>query len=144
MQKYLLSLNPFWVSCFHLILVYLIYQLLLLGSFISSIDVYHFKQWDAYWYAGIAKDGYRFSETKPSNTAFFPMFPYLWKALWKISNAGVGLICVFNTLLFLAGMLVLKKHFNFPGLVFYFLFLYQVICLCTFPTPKPLFSFSLR
>lgn len=117
-QKYLLSLNPFWVSCFHLVLVYLIYQLLLLGSFITSIDVYHFKQWDAYWYAGIAKDGYQFSETQPSNTAFFPMFPYLWKALWKISNAGVGQICLFNALAFLAGMLVLKKAFQFSWAYF--------------------------
>lgn len=101
------------VPCFHLAIIYSVYELLVLGSFITRMDLFHFKQWDAYWYASIAEQGYQFSETKASNCAFFPLFPYVWKILWKIMNAGVDGVCLFNTLTFLAGMLILKKAFGF-------------------------------
>lgn len=117
-KNFLHNLSPLALGIFHIGLLFAVYQLLVLGSFIHSFDIYHFLQWDAYWYAGIAKDGYHFSENQQSNTAFFPLFPFVWKVLWKISNAGVGQVCAFNTLMFLLGMTVLKKAFKFSWLYF--------------------------
>ena len=37
--------------------------------------------WDAGWYHSIVEHGYRFDAHAANNTAFFPLFPYLWKAL---------------------------------------------------------------
>ncbi|MDQ6655247.1 MAG: hypothetical protein M3Y80_05480 [Verrucomicrobiota bacterium] len=33
------------------------------------------SRWDAGWYAGIAENGYQFTAGRPSNVAFFPIYP---------------------------------------------------------------------
>lgn len=38
-------------------------------------------RWDAGWYHSIAKDGYSFKRGQPSNTAFFPAYPILMRAM---------------------------------------------------------------
>lgn len=38
------------------------------------------SRWDAGWYQGIAESGYKFTPDRPSNVAFFPMYPMLMRA----------------------------------------------------------------
>jgi len=112
------NLSPLGLGIFHIGLVYTLYQLLVIGTFIHSFDIYHFKQWDANWYAKIAKDGYCFSETDQSSVAFFPLFPFVWKVLWKLFDAGIDQVCLFNTMMFVFGMALLKKAFQFSWMYF--------------------------
>jgi Gpi18-like mannosyltransferase len=65
-------------------------------------------RWDAGWYFDIAKNGYRFLPGEQSNVAFFPLYPYVVRAVHSVirlpSDAGwllLGII-VSNTALFVA------------------------------------------
>jgi hypothetical protein len=40
------------------------------------------SRWDAAWYHDIAKNGYSFAPGQQSNTAFFPIYPLLMKAVY--------------------------------------------------------------
>lgn len=117
-DKYFSLAKPFLIPGFHVLVLFTVYKLLVLSSFITPIEIYLLKQWDAYWYASIAEHGYLFNASKPSNSGFFPLFSYEWKTLWKLTGAGIGGVCIFNTLLFFAGMLILKKAFNFSWAYF--------------------------
>lgn len=39
------------------------------------------SRWDAGWYRGLAQSGYNFNPDRPSNAAFFPLYPMLLKAV---------------------------------------------------------------
>jgi hypothetical protein len=119
-KKYFSLARYVLVPCLHLLVIFLVYQLLLLGGFIAIINPFFFKQWDAYWYANIAEQGYQFFADKPSNTAFFPLFPYVWKFLWKIIGAGVEGVSLYNLIVYILGMLILKKTFKFSWTYFLF------------------------
>ena len=45
-------------------------------------------RWDAAWYHDIAKNGYSFQPGEQSNTAFFPMYPLLMKAVYPLLPRG--------------------------------------------------------
>lgn len=62
--------------------------------------------WDAYWYHKIKTGGYQFSWDEPSSSAFFPLFPYVWRLL-HLNPFG---ICVFNFAIYLAGLIILFRH----------------------------------
>lgn len=64
-------------------------------------------KWDAFWYTSIKTNGYYYHWYEPSNSAFFPLFPYLWKFLF-LSNVGIAL---FNFVLLLLSLGLL--YFNF-------------------------------
>lgn len=56
-----------------------------------------FFRWDAYWYLQIAREGYRFDPDQQSNVAFFPLFPYLARAMgWVLGGPAVGGLVVAN------------------------------------------------
>src|SRR3954469_19968779 len=97
----------------HLVTLYLTYELVVMVFDWNRVTIFFFKEWDAFWYADIAGRGYLFFRDRPSNSGFFPFFPYMWKALWKITGSGVEGVCAVNTLLFFSGMLVLKQSFRF-------------------------------
>ena len=42
------------------------------------------SRWDAGWYVDIARDGYHYEPGKPSNAAFFPLYPLLIRATHAI------------------------------------------------------------
>lgn len=111
-------LKPLAILCLHALIMCVVYKLELLSSFITKIEPYYLKEWDAYWYGSIAEHGYLYDEAKPSNSGFFPLFPYTWRLLWKLTKASVQGVCLFNGMLFLAGMLVLRKAFNFSWMYF--------------------------
>ena len=99
----------------HLFVLFMMYKLLYFLSLAGHIaDLSQFKQWDSFWYASIAENGYQYSHTEASNSGFFPLFPYMWKLLWKITGSGVKGICILNLVIFLLGMLMLKEAFKFP------------------------------
>jgi hypothetical protein len=112
-----LSRRPSYLSLLvpplHVGLMFLAYQLLVLLFGIPQMDLFQLKAWDANWYAGIAERGYTYSATEQSSVAFFPLFPYLWHALWKLTGAGVEGICLFNACAFFAGLFLLRHTFDF-------------------------------
>jgi hypothetical protein len=56
-----------------------------------------FFRWDSYWYLQIATDGYSFDPHQQSNVAFFPLYPYLARALgWVLGGPAVGGLVVAN------------------------------------------------
>ncbi len=64
-----------------------------------------FTHWDGKWYLSIARQGYQFSSdltTQYSNVAFYPLYPYLVRALAWLSPVGRGS----ETLLLAVGLLV--------------------------------------
>lgn len=105
---------------FHVAAIFLIYHLLVFLFDVPHMSIFQFKAWDAWWYTSIAEKGYVFSAEEPSNVAFYPFFPYLWKALWKFTGAGVEGVCLFNACSFFAGLLMLRGIFGFSW--WYFLF----------------------
>lgn len=91
--------------------------------------------WDANWYHSIVVEGYRFDPNAANNTAFFPLFPYLWKAL-GFSPAAMA---VTNGLLFLAGTYWLFRHFP-AGIKIRSIFLaLSLIVFYTMPMSESLF-----
>jgi len=48
-------------------------------------------QWDVYWYDQIRRGGYEYSATTLSNVAFFPLFPYFWRAT-GLNLLGISLL----------------------------------------------------
>ena len=117
-NKYFSISKNLLIPCFHLAVLHIVYELLVLGSLIPRFEIFFLKQWDAYWYSSIAEHGYQYSTLRPSNSGFFPLFAYEWKALWKLTDAGVEGVCLFNVLIFFAGMLMLKESFKFSWTYF--------------------------
>jgi hypothetical protein len=60
-----------------------------LGPGWGWLDV--FFRWDSYWYLQIASEGYSFDPNQQSNVAFFPLYPYLARALgWVLGGPAIG------------------------------------------------------
>ena len=85
-------------------------------------------RWDASWYNSIAKNGYQYFWYEASNSAFFPLFPFLWKLLHVNSIA----ISILNYLLCMSGLFLLFRNFelerktilvfiSLPSAIFFFL-----------------------
>lgn len=45
-----------------------------------------FANWDGYWYANIARDGYFYDPQSQSSVAFFPAYPLLSRAVMRVSG----------------------------------------------------------
>ncbi|MBO3271874.1 hypothetical protein [Hymenobacter defluvii] len=72
---------------------------------------HNLSQMDVYWYSQIVRDGYTYSSTGMSNAAFFPLFPYLWRA----TGFGALGIAVFNVSIFLVAFTLLAQNIRlFP------------------------------
>ncbi|WP_152560005.1 hypothetical protein [Hymenobacter sp. IS2118] len=68
-------------------------------------------RWDVYWYNLIREQGYSYSATSMSSTAFFPLFPYLWR-LTGLNAFHMGLL---NFSLFIAAFTWLAQQLRLPG-----------------------------
>lgn len=65
---------------------------------------------DAGWYHSIVRDGYVFKADAANNTAFFPLFPYVWKFL----GFSPAVISLFNALIFAFSAGLLFRAFPAP------------------------------
>ncbi len=93
------------------------YFILVRMGVIGPIDYTNFIKFDAGWYATIVSHGYDYGSATESNTAFFPLFPYVWRLLiWATDS--IWTICLFNSFLFTAGLYILKKVFEFSWTLF--------------------------
>jgi hypothetical protein len=79
-----------------------------------------FSRWDSGWYHSVAKNGYSFTPDKQSNTAFFPLYPMLMRAVHFLSPSQTdaswmiaGLIVSNAALLIAACYLVLLLRLDF-------------------------------
>lgn len=63
--------------------------------------------WDAGWYHSIVQNGYQYNPTAANNTAFFPLFPYVWKIL-HVDAVGIS---AFNALMFIISSWLLFRSF---------------------------------
>src|ERR1043165_6331327 len=107
------SYHTVLLPAIHLGVIYIVYQFLMFYYDLPEMIVYNFKAWDSGWYASIAEKGYVFSAETQSNVAFYPLFPFIWKLLWKVTEAGVEGVCLFNFCVFFAGLFVLKRTLGF-------------------------------
>jgi hypothetical protein len=71
-------------------------------------DAILLAQWDTGWNNSIKVHGYSYNHDRQSNTAFFPLFPYLW----RFSQLGVLGISIFNTLIFGVGLILISYYFK--------------------------------
>ena len=90
------------------ILIYFIYSYY--NVFLKLPNNENLMQFDAQLYHEIGSRGYKFIPNKPSNLAFFPLFPYLWNLL-KATPVVVSLI---NIILFAFSFSLLDhQEYNF-------------------------------
>lgn len=78
------------------------------GAFSKFPDSENIVVWDAFWYDSIKTKGYQYFWYMPSNSAFFPLFAYLWSA----SHLGSIGISIFNFTLFVLSLNLLYRSFN--------------------------------
>lgn len=91
--------------------------------------------WDAGWYRSIVDEGYVFHADRTNNTAFFPLFPYIWK--W--SGLGATGISIFNGLIFLTGCFALFSHFRSGWKVRVLYILFSLILFYILPYSESIF-----
>jgi len=84
------------------------------------------EQWDVNWYKNIIDNGYVYDANNQNNTAFFPLFPYVWKCL-QLNALSIALV---NLGLFIIGFYLILTTFQIskqntllylgiPGLFFF-------------------------
>lgn len=78
------------------------------GAFTSFPSPSNLIQWDAFWYNSIKEHGYAYNWHSASNSAFFPLFSYLWRIL----HVGAIGISLFNLLLFFLSLNILYWVFD--------------------------------
>lgn len=101
--------KPFLVIGLHIICLILVFHFLSFHDFFKGIG--NFKQWDAFWYEKIAKEGYEFKANEASSSGFFPLFSYVW----RFTGLGDNGISYLNYTFFIIGILLLKKAFAFSN-----------------------------
>lgn len=84
----------------------LLYSLHVFSEIPSEATLLH---WDAAWYETIKNKGYQYFWFAPSNSAFFPLFPFCWKLL----NVSAIAISIINFLVFIFSAYLTGKNFGF-------------------------------
>ncbi len=107
--------NGNWISAcgylpVHILCIITVYILLRLPGITEQIpNKENLMNWDAGWYYSICKDGYSYSDSGPSNSGFFPLFPWLW----KLSGLNSFAISVINALIAVFASAILFRSFHF-------------------------------
>jgi hypothetical protein len=68
-------------------------------------------QWDVIWYEQIRATGYAYSATAMSNSAFFPLLPYMW----RFTGLGLLGVSLLNLSLFLGSFTWLAYQLRLPA-----------------------------
>lgn len=105
----ILSKHPHLAIIVHLLVLGIV---AVLGSY---LNLFHFNihtieqaPWDASWYMSIAINGYWYQEGVQSNTAFFPLFPLVWRWL-HINTYGIS---IFNLVLYVVSLVILIRTYR--------------------------------
>lgn len=124
----------------HLLIISILYSMLYFSGFITiEISDNSILKWDAGWYFSIVEYGYNYLPNQQSNVNFFPLFPILWKILGACRPI---LISIVNIAMFLGGILILKKTFQFKnaeGLIF---LSFPSMIFCMLPFSEAIFFLS--
>lgn len=135
-SDFLQKIKPLLIVGAHVFCLILVFHFLSFQDFFKGIG--SFKQWDAFWYEKIAVNGYEYSYTEPSNSGFFPMFSYIWKYS-GLSTIGISLL---NFILFIAGMLFIKKAVNLTNSMFLLALSVPSMMFMYVPYTEAIFFFS--
>lgn len=109
----------------HFILVLLLAASINYIFYNTGFNITDIIQWDALHYQLISESGYMFDLCDYPQTAFFPLFPYLWK-LTVTSASGAFILNVF---IFSVSALLLKQAFNISTKTLY---IYTALPSCFF------------
>ncbi|HSZ72827.1 MAG TPA: hypothetical protein VK750_09120 [Cytophagaceae bacterium] len=102
--------------------------MVVLGSTIFTLEISFWDrsiQWDALHYLDIRNEGYLFDGCNDPRTAFFPLFPFIWKFL----PSGGLTISIFNFTLFSISVIALTNVFQIRKNI---AFLYLALPSCFF------------
>jgi len=123
----------------HLIFLFFLYFILSFFGFIEAHPAnYNLVQWDAKWFSNIVDYGYSLFPDEPSNIAFFPLFP----VVWRITQFSPVLISLLNLLFMLLGFILLKKTYNFNNKELLLMLSIPSIFFCYTPYSEGLFFLS--
>jgi hypothetical protein len=131
MQSFLTRFNNFmrqfgYLPLLHAGAVVFVYLMLYLFDMVHLMPANeNVTLWDAGWYMTIKNSGYSYYWYMASNSAFFPLFPYLWRLL----HADALTMCLINYLIFLAGLYLLQRTFRISQL---HTFLFMTLPACIF------------
>jgi len=131
--------SGFFVIGLHIFFLFSLYFIL---SFFGLIKGYPTNisliQWDAGWYSDIVENGYSFVPGVWSNTAFFPLFPIIWRA----TQLSPLLISILNLIMAMSGMLILKRTLHFNNREFFIFLSIPVLFFNYIPYSEGLFFLS--
>lgn len=100
-QQYLVFLHVLF-----LLFLFFIYKFSGLQQF--NVNTHGFINFDASWYYNLKENGYIYTEGAQSNSGFYPTFSFIWK-LTGFSTLGIS---IFNALIFLSSLVLLKYEFK--------------------------------
>lgn len=100
----------FYAASFGFIFLFVSIYLILyfFGALTTLPSEANLLKWDAIWYDSIKTYDYSYRWYSASNSAFFPLFPYLWKLL---HIGPIGISC-FNLFLILISINILYRTFD--------------------------------
>jgi hypothetical protein len=108
-NKYLVRERVYWSGVIIYLTMIMIYPTLLNFFLEESYSLNSLIQWDANdHYLFIRNNGYVFNGCDQPETAFFPLFPFLWKL---VPATGLGALLL-NSALFFPSLVFLKKEFR--------------------------------
>lgn len=122
---------------FHIVFLVVLYSIV---SYFYHEDFFAFAfngltNWDAGWYKSIKYNNYIFNEGEQSNTAFFPLFPLIWK-LFDLSDLGIS---IFNYFIFGVTLFGLSVYWRISVLNFLLLLSVPSILFMALPYSEAIF-----
>ena len=103
------AINTFLLALFYAVGFYVLNFLLHQRDMVANIpDNEKLLFWDAGYYHEIAEKGYLFIEGRSNNTAFYMLFPIIWKLL-GLSPMGIAFV---NVLFFAAGFSIFTSIYK--------------------------------
>lgn len=130
------QLSENWIILLYIPLFFLLYLVLrYFGLMGADINAQNMLNRDAVWYESIVRNDYVFVENDQANTAFFPLFSYVWKLLQVNALQIAGINSIFMGL----AVFLLKEHFQIKGMEFWVLLSTPMLVFCFVPYSEALY-----
>lgn len=101
-------INAFFLALGYGVCFFLLLLALQQRDIVFVLPDYGELPFDVGWYYSVITRGYEYNDNAAANSAFFPLFPLMW----KISHLGPWGISVVNLLLFSSGFAIFCAMFN--------------------------------